>query len=64
MSDCLDVSMLVKGQMLPEKRRMPCVIVPSPSDRSSGPSTPGVTPAPTTVKTLTTGCSSSRSRGD
>jgi DNA (cytosine-5)-methyltransferase 1 len=27
-SDCLDVSMLVKGQMLPEKRRMPAVLVP------------------------------------
>lgn len=26
-SDCLDVSMLVKGQMLPEKRRMPAVLV-------------------------------------
>lgn len=28
-SDCLDVSMLSKGQMLPEKRRMPAVLVPS-----------------------------------
>jgi DNA (cytosine-5)-methyltransferase 1 len=28
-SDCLDVSMLVKGQMLPEKRRMPVVLVPT-----------------------------------
>jgi len=27
-SDCLDVSMLVKGQMMPEKRRMPAVIIP------------------------------------
>lgn len=26
-SDCLDVSMLVKGQMLPEKRRMPAVLI-------------------------------------
>lgn len=27
-SDCLDVSMLTKGQMLPEKRRMPAVLTP------------------------------------
>ena len=27
-SDCLDVSMLTKGQMLPEKRRMPAVLIP------------------------------------
>lgn len=27
-SDCLDVSMLTKGQMLPEKRRFPCVYEP------------------------------------
>jgi len=29
-SDCLDVSMLTKGQMLPEKRRMPCVYAKTP----------------------------------
>lgn len=28
-SDCLDVSMLTKGQMMPEKRRMPAVLVPT-----------------------------------
>ena len=27
LSDCLDVSMLMKGQMMPEKRRMPAVLV-------------------------------------
>lgn len=29
-SDCLDVSMLTKGQMMPEKRRFPCVYVDTP----------------------------------
>lgn len=29
-SDCLDVSMLTKGQMMPEKRRFPCVYIDTP----------------------------------
>jgi len=34
-SDTLDCSMLAKGQMMPEKRRMPCVLTPAESETAT-----------------------------